>query len=611
MNEVVRQMSGGRLAKAEGQTQPHTGITQTLAPDDSRARIEAEVLWYVLAMAREDRAKVAFSAVGRAGVTSADFEDAHHRFIFRAARKLHTVGEEITPAKITDKVEQGSPEAIDAVRSVLNDIDRVDPIDVDTFNHHLEFIARRTGQPEAVGPAPSAARPEPEPAGPVPNLAGPTPEPVGWAPPTICGIAGEDGGPCPPYEQEVGRVPSDTGENTVSATVDPIPTYELTQASRWAEYSERLDTAPKVIPIGNAFRLREAPLSNNPAHPFDKRATWSPLENLLSGGLHPGELLAIGGSAGIGKSTFALQLADSIAEGNLERKAAGGPLIPVLYVALELDGFELAKMSLSRLSCVHVGRIHSGRFRNNEADREAVERARRRYRENIAPFLTVMDVAHFGYESATVEAIRGEVRRMKTDFGSETVAVFVDPMHRMAADDSRFDNEEEARVVELCKELLALAKCEEVGVVLLIDAAFTAEEDMEEQDTTKVPGFREPYQLNHLVSTALFLEEGQELWDLFPKLYKGRTLKLDSFTGELTLNSFQDRLSERLKQAEKFRLFGTVGLRLIQSSTIKDYRQLYNSGYAVALCSKRRWEVSLSPIFHYHRAIKTFEELPV
>ena len=40
---------------------------------------------------------------------------------------------------------------------------------------------------------------------------------------------------------------------------------------------------------------------------------FSPLDDLLNGGLRPGELMIVGGAAGVGKTIFGLQLARNVA----------------------------------------------------------------------------------------------------------------------------------------------------------------------------------------------------------------------------------------------------------------------------------------------------------
>lgn len=63
------------------------------------------------------------------------------------------------------------------------------------------------------------------------------------------------------------------------------------------------------------------------------------LDKILGGGLNPG-LTVLGGSTGLGKSTFALQLAEQVSE------SAGGS--PVLYFSLEMSNEWIAAKAISR-----------------------------------------------------------------------------------------------------------------------------------------------------------------------------------------------------------------------------------------------------------------------
>jgi replicative DNA helicase len=64
---------------------------------------------------------------------------------------------------------------------------------------------------------------------------------------------------------------------------------------------------------------------------------FDPLDGFLSGGLRPGELTLLGGPQGIGKTTFALQIARHVlAQG-----------FPVLYVSYEHDGVNLLERLLA------------------------------------------------------------------------------------------------------------------------------------------------------------------------------------------------------------------------------------------------------------------------
>ncbi len=84
---------------------------------------------------------------------------------------------------------------------------------------------------------------------------------------------------------------------------------------------------------------------------------FSPLDDLLNGGLRPGELMIVGGAAGVGKTIFGLQLARNVAL----RQAAGAPSNGVyqggaMYVCFEHDQTHLTQ----RLLCLESAELGQG-----------------------------------------------------------------------------------------------------------------------------------------------------------------------------------------------------------------------------------------------------------
>jgi replicative DNA helicase len=75
---------------------------------------------------------------------------------------------------------------------------------------------------------------------------------------------------------------------------------------------------------------------------------FSPLDDLLNGGLRPGELMIVGGAAGVGKTIFGLQLARNVALRQATSGAAGG----AMYVCFEHDPAHLTMRLLCQESAV-------------------------------------------------------------------------------------------------------------------------------------------------------------------------------------------------------------------------------------------------------------------
>lgn len=79
----------------------------------------------------------------------------------------------------------------------------------------------------------------------------------------------------------------------------------------------------------------------------------------LTDGLHGGELIVIGARPGVGKTTFALQIAEKIASKGK----------PVAYVSLEMSSVQLIQKLLSRRT-----RVNSRKIRNGELNQEEIEK---------------------------------------------------------------------------------------------------------------------------------------------------------------------------------------------------------------------------------------------
>ncbi|MFC6238796.1 DnaB-like helicase C-terminal domain-containing protein [Longivirga aurantiaca] len=106
-------------------------------------------------------------------------------------------------------------------------------------------------------------------------------------------------------------------------------TADTPQFSRLARLSDVLDETDARLRRGEA--ATQAPWSTG----------FMPLDSYLSGGLRPGELILLGGPQGMGKTTFALQIA--------RQAIAGGHA--VLYVSYEHDSVNL----LERLVAAEAG----------------------------------------------------------------------------------------------------------------------------------------------------------------------------------------------------------------------------------------------------------------
>ena len=112
------------------------------------------------------------------------------------------------------------------------------------------------------------------------------------------------------------------------------------RAIQWQRYATGPDSLRAVmadmeteVALGEATRLRPMPTGFNP------------LDDILGGGLRPGELLMLGGAAGVGKTIWSLQVARNIVKADKGNSA--------LYICYEHDRSHL----LSRLLCLESAEL--------------------------------------------------------------------------------------------------------------------------------------------------------------------------------------------------------------------------------------------------------------
>ena len=108
---------------------------------------------------------------------------------------------------------------------------------------------------------------------------------------------------------------------------------ELTGASTLADV---MATADEQVARGDIDHFRAFPTG------------FSPLDDVLNGGLRPGDLFVLGGPSGVGKTIFSLQMARNVAL--MQRNAN------VMYVCYEHDRWHL----LMRLLCLESALLGHG-----------------------------------------------------------------------------------------------------------------------------------------------------------------------------------------------------------------------------------------------------------
>ena len=109
-------------------------------------------------------------------------------------------------------------------------------------------------------------------------------------------------------------------------------------------YSSHRSTDPKMTGPASLFEVMQEVdnrIADGETARFQPMTTgFTPLDDILNGGLRPAELLVIGGASGVGKTVFGLQVARNMVSAN--------PNATAMYICYEHDRTHL----LSRLLCM-------------------------------------------------------------------------------------------------------------------------------------------------------------------------------------------------------------------------------------------------------------------
>jgi replicative DNA helicase len=174
----------------------------------------------------------------------------------------------------------------------------------------------------------------------------------------------------------------------------------------------------------------------------------------MSGGLHNGELIILAARPSMGKTAFAMNVAENVAlRGNA----------PVLFVSLEMSGLELA----DRLLC-SVARVNGHRLRNGTISQEDRKRLVEKAMEISNAPLYVDDAP-----SRTVSEISAVARRIRQR-EKRLGMIVIDYLQLIEPDNPKDPRQEQ--VAKIARRLKAMAREIEVPVLCLAQLNRQAEE---------------------------------------------------------------------------------------------------------------------------------------
>ncbi len=174
----------------------------------------------------------------------------------------------------------------------------------------------------------------------------------------------------------------------------------------------------------------------------------------MSGGLHNGELIILAARPSMGKTAFAMNVAENVAlRGNA----------PVLFVSLEMSGIELA----DRLLC-SVARVNGHRLRNGTISQDDRKRLVDKAMEISSAPLYVDDAP-----SRTVSEIAAVARRIRQREGRIGLIV-IDYLQLIEPDNAKDPRQEQ--VAKIARRLKGMAREIQVPVLCLAQLNRQAEE---------------------------------------------------------------------------------------------------------------------------------------
>lgn len=165
-------------------------------------------------------------------------------------------------------------------------------------------------------------------------------------------------------------------------------------------------------------------------------------------GLQPGDLIIVAGRPSMGKTAFALNVAEHVALHSL---------LPVAVFSMEMSGTQLATRMLGSIARVDQHKMRTGRLSDSE------------WHDLSEAMGRLHDAPIFIDETAALNALelRTRARRLWRQFGGKLGLVVVDYLQLMSSSNARGSENRATEISEISRSLKALAKELKVPVIAL------------------------------------------------------------------------------------------------------------------------------------------------
>ena len=202
----------------------------------------------------------------------------------------------------------------------------------------------------------------------------------------------------------------------------------------------------------------------------------------ITGGMHNSELIVLAARPSMGKTAFALNIAQHVA---ISVKA------PVLFVSLEMSAIELTDRMLCSLAQVNGQKLRNGSISNDD---------RRRLKEKAAE----ISESPFYVDDAptrTVTEIAAGARRIRRKEGDRLGMIVIDYLQLIEPDNSRDPRQEQ--VAKITRRLKGLAR--EMDVPLLVLAQLNRQTEQSRDNKPKLSHLRESGAIEQDADVVMFV----------------------------------------------------------------------------------------------------------
>lgn len=267
----------------------------------------------------------------------------------------------------------------------------------------------------------------------------------------------------------------------------------------------------------------------------------------LSGGLHNGELVILAARPSMGKTAFALNVAENVA---LLSHA------PVLFVSLEMSGMELADRLLCSVARVNGHKLRNGTISQDDRKRlveKAIEISNAPLFVDDSPSRTVSEVA----------AVARRIRQREKNLG----LIVIDYLQLIEPDNPKDPRQEQ--VAKIARRLKGLAREQRVPVLCLAQLNRQAEDSKDHRP--RLSHLRESGAIEQDADVVLFVHReeyyhrGEEASQyagqaeiIIAKQRNGPVGEIE-LTWEKEFTRFRDRAAEHLSEFDSYGDFQSPG----------------------------------------------------